>query len=294
MLKLGEKQNLVVTRRTAFGVYLAEAGTDGKASGYDPARRQRSTGEEVLLPKAQVPEDAGIGTELEVFLYKDSQDRLIATTAEPMLTLYHTAVLRVKEVGRIGAFLDWGLPKDLLLPFHEQTVRVREGDDALVALYIDKSGRLCATMKVYHYLHKHSPYQIDDMVRGRIYEISGNFGVFVAVDDKFSALIPKKEAAGTFHVGDIIEARVTDVKEDGKLDLSVRKKAYLQMDEDAEAVLQVIREYEGVLPFGEKVSPELIAREFGLSKNAYKRALGRLLSKGLIEIGENRIYLKEN
>ena len=291
MLKLGEKQTLVISRKTSFGVYLREEAAPEKKTG--PKHITGAKQQEVLLPRAQVPEGADTGTKVEVFLYKDSQDRLIATTAEPALTLYHTAVLRVKEVGRIGAFLDWGLPKDLLLPFHEQTVRVREGDEVLAALYVDKSERLCATMKVYHYLHKHSPYQVDDMVKGRIYEISGNFGVFVAVDDKFSALIPKKEAAGHFVVGDIIEARVTDVKEDGKLDLSVRKKAYLQMEDDARTVLQVIREYEGVLPFGEKVSPELIAREFGLSKNAYKRALGRLLSQGLIEIGENRIYLKD-
>ena len=179
MLKLGEKQELEIKRRTTFGVYLGEA--DGQ--------------EQVLLPKREVPECAEIGTKLTVFLYKDSEDRMIATLQEPAITLFHTAVLRVKEVSRIGAFLDWGLPKDLLLPFHEQTWRVKTGDECLVALYADKSSRLCATMKVYPYLRKHSPYQVNDMVTGRIYEISGNFGVFVAVDDRYSALIPKKEAA---------------------------------------------------------------------------------------------------
>jgi predicted RNA-binding protein (virulence factor B family) len=208
---------------------------------------------------------------------------------EPMLTLYHTAVLKVIEVGRIGAFLDWGLEKDLLLPFHEQTTRVSAGDEVLVALYVDKSSRLCATMNVYPYLKTQSPYQIGDQVKGRIYETSENFGIFVAVDDIYSALIPKREAAGTFVIGNVIDARVTNVKEDGKLDLSPRKKAYLQMDEDADLVLRVIDEFEGVLPFNDRVSPEIIQREFGLSKNAFKRAVGRLLKEGRIQITENRI-----
>ena len=276
MLRLGEKQELTIEKLVDFGAYLTD-GTD-----------------RVLLPRKEVPEDAGTGDALVVFLYRDSKDRMIATTREPMLTLYHTAVLRVKEVGKIGAFLDWGLEKDLLLPFREQTRRVKTGEECLVALYVDKSKRLCATMNVYRYLGKHSPYQIGDIVEGRIYETSDNFGLFVAVDDRYSALIPKKETAGTkdLKIGDIISARVTDVKEDGKLDLSVRKKAYLQMEDDAELVMQVIDEFDGVLPFGEKVSPAVIERELGLSKNAFKRALGRLLKQDRIEIGENRIYRK--
>ena len=275
MFRLGERQELTVEKRVSFGVYLGEGEE-----------------ERVLLPAKEVPEGTAVGDRLEVFLYKDSKDRLIATLRTPALTLYHTAVLPVKDVGKIGAFLDWGLEKDLLLPFHEQTRKVKEGDEVLVALYIDKSSRLCATMNVYPYLGKHSPYQINDQVKGRIYETSDNFGVFVAVDDRYSALIPRREAQGTFHIGDIIEARVTDVKEDGKLDLSVRKKAYLQMEDDAAAVLKVIEAYDGVLPFGEKVSPEIIRREFGLSKNAFKRAVGRLLKEDKIELTENRIFLK--
>lgn len=276
MLRLGEKQSLKIVKKVDFGVYLAEA--EGE--------------EKVLLPKKEVPEGRQIGDELEIFLYKDSKDRLIATTREPKVTLGKFALLKVKEVSRIGAFLDWGLDKDLLLPFKEQTRRVREGEECLAALYIDKSSRLCATMNVYPYLKKNSPYQINDTVKGRIYETSDNFGVFVAVDDEYSALIPKREAAGNFSIGDVIEARVTNVKEDGKLDLSVREKAYLQMDEDAELVMKVIDEFDGVLPFNDKVSPEVIKREFGLSKNAFKRAVGRLLKQGKIEITENRILKK--
>ena len=203
-----------------------------------------------------------------------------------------TAVLKVKQVTKIGAFLDWGLEKDLLLPYHEQTLRVREGEDVLVALYVDKSSRLCATMKVYHYLSTRTPYVAGDVVKGRVYEISERFGVFVAVDDKYSALIPAREAAGKYRPGKILELRVTEVKEDGKMNVSDRQKAYLQLNEDAEMVLGVIDEFAGVLPFDDKVSPEVIKREFGLSKNAFKRAVGHLLKEGKIEIREKRIYRK--
>ncbi len=277
MLRLGEKQRLKIVKKVSFGVYLAEE--EGQ--------------EKVLLPMKETPEGCELGDELEVFLYKDSRDRLIATAREPALTLGQIGLLRVKETGKIGAFLDWGLDKDLLLPFRQQTRRVRQGEECLAALYIDKSSRLCATMNVYPYLKTNSPYRIGDTVTGRVYETSENFGVFVAVDDMYSALIPKREAAGSFEIGEILKARVTDVKEDGKLDLSVREKAYIQMEEDARLVLQVIDEFAGVLPFGDKVSPEIIKREFGLSKNAFKRAVGRLLKQGKIELKDDRIYRKK-
>ena len=277
MLRLGEKQRLKIVKKVSFGVYLAEE--EGE--------------EKVLLPMKETPEGCELGDELEVFLYKDSRDRLIATTREPALILGQIGLLRVKETGKIGAFLDWGLDKDLLLPFRQQTRRVRQGEECLAALYIDKSSRLCATMNVYPYLKTNSPYRIGDTVTGRVYETSENFGVFVAVDDMYSALIPKREAAGSFEIGEILKARVTDVKEDGKLDLSVREKAYIQMEEDARLVLQVIDEFAGVLPFGDKVSPEIIKREFGLSKNAFKRAVGRLLKQGKIELKDDRIYRKK-
>lgn len=279
MIELGKKQTLTVVKTVDFGVYLAEKNDkEGKDS--------------VLLPAKQVPAGTKAGDELTVFIYKDSKDRLIATTREPMLQVGQTAVLKVSQVTRIGAFLNWGLEKDLLLPYHEQTTRLQEGKDVLVALYIDKSQRLCATMKVYHYLSTRTPYVVGDQVKGRVYEISGNFGVFVAVDDKYSALIPAREAAGKYRPGEILDLRVTEVKEDGKMNVTDRQKAYLQIEEDAESVLSVIDEFAGVLPFDDKASPEVIKREFGLSKNAFKRAIGHLLKEGKIEIKERRIYKK--
>lgn len=277
MIELGRKQTLQVVKKVEFGVYLGENVQAGEK-------------ERVLLPGRQVPEGTGVGDCLEVFIYKDSSDRLIATTKIPLITLHQTALLTVVEVGKIGAFLDWGLEKDLLLPFREQTNRVQKGQQVLVGLYVDKSSRLCATMKVYPYLKQNSPYVLGDEVDGRIYEISDNFGVFVAVDNEYSGLIPKKEAQGEYRPGEQIRCRVTSVREDGKLNLSPRKKAYEQIGEDAKLVLKVLDEFAGVLPFDDKVSPEVIKREFGLSKAAFKRAVGHLLKEKQIEIKDKRIF----
>ncbi len=277
MIKLGEKQTLQVVKKVEFGVYLG----DGE-----------NKEERVLLPAKQAPDGVQTGDRLEVFIYRDSKDRLIATTAEPKITLHQVARLRVAQVGRVGAFLDWGLEKDLLLPFKEQTRKVTAGEECLAALYIDKSDRLCATMNVYPYLEKDSPYRKDDMVEGTIYEISENFGAFVAVDDRYSALVPKKEYYGNARIGDRVSARVTAVKEDGKLDLSLRAKAYLQIEKDAEKVLSVIDSFDGALPFTDKASPEVIRREMQMSKNEFKRAVGHLLKEGRIEITERAIRVK--
>lgn len=275
----GKKQTLVMIKRVEFGIYLAET--------------MKDTENKVLLPKKQVPADMEVGDPIDVFLYKDSNDRPIATVKEPKLTLGQTARLRAVSVGKVGAFLDWGLEKDLFLPYREQTTQVKAGDEVIAALYLDKSERLCATMKVYPYLQKESPYQKDDVVTGMVYEISHNFGAFVAVDDKYSALIPKKELYGELHVLQQISARVTGVKEDGKLDLGIRQKAHLQMSEDADKVLALLREKKGFLPLHDKSSPEQIRETVGMSKNEFKRAIGRLYKEHLITLESDGIRLKK-
>lgn len=275
MIELGKKQILTIIKKVDFGVYLADVTEDAQ--------------EKVLLPAKQVPEDAEVNDNLTVFVYRDSKDRLIATTKTPMLEVGQVAFLTVNQVGKFGAFLDWGLEKDLLLPFKEQTTPVQTGDQCLVYLYIDKSNRLCASMKVYHYLRTDSPYKKDDKVEGIVYEISSNFGVFVAVDNCYSALIPKSEPAEGIKVGDKICARITEVKEDGKLSLSVREKAYIQMNADAEKLLALIEKEGGELPFSDKADPELIREKTGMSKNEFKRAAGNLYKQRLILIEKGRI-----
>lgn len=271
MMKLGKRQVLTVVKKVDFGVYLG------------------SDEERVLLPKRQVPEGIEQGDPVEVFLYKDSDDRLIATTNEPKIELGELAVLDVVDTGKFGAFLDWGLEKDLFLPFKQQTAKVEKGDQCLVSLYVDKSQRLCATMRVYELLSTDSPYQKDDEVQGIIYDVSDNFGTFVAVDNQFSALIPKKDSFGNLRVGQVVTARVAAVKPDGKLDLSIKDKIPMQMDKDAELILQKMEKRGGVLPFTDKADPELIKKEFNMSKNAFKRAIGRLLKERKIQINENNI-----
>ncbi len=275
MIKLGEKQKLIIVKKVDFGVYLAQS--------------EETAEDKVLLPAKQVPENAQLKDSLEVFVYRDSKDRLIATTNTPKLVMGQVAELTVSQVSKFGAFLDWGLEKDLLIPFKQQLVKLQPGDNVLVSLYIDKSGRLCATMNVYPNLRADSPYKKDDQVRGRVYTISEEFGAFVAVDNIYSALIPKKEMYGNVRVGEDITARVVQVKPDGRLSLSIRDKAYLQIEKDAQEILSIIDSYDGVLPFNDKVSPEIIKRETGMSKNEFKRAVGNLLKAGKIEIKEKVI-----
>ena len=275
MIRLGEDQELVVVKKVEFGIYLAE-------------NSQSET--RVLLPAKQVPKEIGLGDKMTVFVYKDSKDRMISTTQTPKLKLGEFAPLTVVSVQKIGAFLDWGLEKDLFLPYKEQIGKVQQQDQVLVRLYIDKSKRLCASMKqIYEMLELNSPYQRGDMVSGRVYEFSDNFGAFVAVDDRYSALIPRHEDHSFLRIGDCIEARVTGVKPDGKLDLTLPEKAYMQMDQDAKRVLEILEEYAGVLPFNDKASPEIIMRETKMSKNAFKRAVGRLYKEHQIEITEKCI-----
>lgn len=281
MIILGKKQKLIVAQKVDFGVYLAES-------------VEAASEEKVLLPGRQVPEGIGEGDELEAFIYRDSMDRLIATVHEPLLELGQTAVLEVADTGRIGAFLNWGLEKDLLLPFREQTAQVQKGDRCLVALYEDKSHRLCATMKVYHYLETQSPYKAGDMVKGRVYETSKNFGVFVAVDDRYSALIPKSEAQGNYRINEILDLRVTRVKEDGKLNVSARKKAPEQLSEDAEKIFQVMERSGGSLPLDDKSDPAQIKARLGLSKAAFKRAVGHLMKEGKIVQQPGKISIKQD
>lgn len=282
-MRLGCTQTLVVVKKTDFGLYLTDIEKKDD--------KNRDTKDEVLLPKNQVTGDMKPGSEIEVFLYKDSEDRMIATKIEPLIKVGEIKKLKVKEVTKIGAFLDWGLPKDLLLPFKEQIYDIKAGDDILVTMYVDLSDRLCATMDLYSRLSLLPPYQKDDMVKGTVYQIHEQFGAYVAVDNKYSALVPKKELHKELKAGDEIEARVLEVKEDGKLDLSLRQKAYVQMDSDSEVILRKLKSAGGNLPYQDKSDAEEIKKEFNMSKAAFKRAIGRLYKERVIVIEKDGIRL---
>ena len=281
MIELGVKQKLYIDHKTDFGVQLSDT----------PERNGKS--DCVLLPKKQVPQNAKIGDEVEVFEYRDSKDREIATTNMPKLQLGELAVLQVAQVNNIGGFMYWGLEKDLLLPYSEQVVKVQKGEKYLVGLYIDKSDRLCATMKVYDFLRTDSPYKTDDIVEGTVYGKNPEYGVFVAVDNKYNGMLQNKEIVRKLKIGEKVQARVLSVREDGKLNLSLREKAYLQMDVDSAKILEKLKENDGFLPYHDKSAPEDIRSEFGMSKNEFKRAIGRLYKSKKIKISKTGIELTE-
>ena len=273
MIELGRKQTLYIDHTTDFGVYLCEEKELGK----------RGT-ECVLLPRRQVPKGAGKGSAVEVFIYKDSQDRLIATVNMPKLLLGEIALLEVLEVNKVGAFLDWGLEKDLLLPYSEQVIKVKKGEKYLVGLYVDKSERLCGTMKIYDFLRTDPAYKEGDEVRGMVFGKNPEYGVFVAVDNLYNGMIPQNEVIRNLRIGDIVEARVLTVREDGKMSLSLREKGYIQMDIDSVNIMEKLEENDGFLPYHDKSSPDEIRAEFGMSKNEFKRAIGRLYKNRKIVI----------
>lgn len=275
MIQLGKIQKLQVTRHSDFGVYMNT-----------PGNREQ---EDILLPRKQVPEGTDVGDEVEVFVYRDSEDRLIATTDTPKLTVDGLAYLEVVDTTRIGAFLDWGLQKDLLLPFKQQEGKVEKGKSYLVGLYVDKSDRLCATMKIYDVLSCQSPYKVNGRVKGIVYRIQPDLGVLVAVEGNFHGLIPNQEIFGAFKVGDQVEARIKKVRPDGKLELSTRKQLLGQMEVDAKAIMDALEKCGGKLPLHDKSAPEAIKKELGMSKASFKRAVGRLLKEGAITVTDTGI-----
>lgn len=295
MIQLGKEQDLEVLRITSIGAYLGEkrdpldvftrTGSGNSASITDKT--------DILLPKNEIKGLIEVGETIRAYVYLDSEDRPIATLHAPVLSIGTIAPLTVKDVGKIGAFLDWGLPKDLFLPYKEQNGRVKPGDRVLVTLYVDRSKRLCATMKLYKHLHLDSEYKTGDRVKGMVYEVSDRFGAYVAVDNLFSALIPTKELMRNVHVGEELTLRVSRVLPDGKLELSMREPAHLQIMADCETILNKLNDsYIGYLPFSDSSDSEAIKAEFGMSKNSFKRAIGHLMKEGKIEIKENGIKLK--
>lgn len=273
MMHLGKYQTLIIDHFASAGAYLKESGG----------------AETVLLPGKEIPEGAQIGDLLTVFLYKDSEDRLIATTAKPKITAGEMALLTVKQTSPIGAFLDWGLSKDLLLPFKETKGELKPGQQVLVTLYVDKSARLAASMRVDKLLSAESPYQEGDQVQGIVYAVKEEIGAFVAVDGRYYGLIPRQELYERLNPGDTVSARVLKRRPDGKLNLSPRKKAYAQLGEDAAIIWQHLEETGGILGVGDKSDAALIKAELSMSKNAFKRAAGHLMKEGKIRVYDDRI-----
>lgn len=263
--------NLKVIQNTEIGAFL-DLGNNKK----------------VLLPFAEQTVRPEVGEEITVYLYEDKGGRATATMRKPILKDGDVGILKVAEVTKIGAFLNNGVPKQILVPFREQICTPSEGDDVLVYIYRDKSGRQAATMRVYKFLDNNSPYKVDDKVQGFIYEINPKLGVFVAVDNKYFGMIPISEVYTKYKYGDIVEARVTKVREDGKLDLSGREKAYIAIEQDAEAVMYELKRNNGKLPYADKADAAFIEETYAMSKNQFKRAVGHLFKQKLIMVDREK------
>lgn len=278
MIRLGKIQELEIKRFTSVGAYLNDA---------------EENGDDVLLPKSQLPEGAKVGDNIKVFVYRDSKDRIISSTRMPLAQVGEIKKLTVISSSKIGYFLDWGMEKDLFLPFSETVGSVEKFKSYLVALYIDKSDRLAATMKVKDYLSTDAPYKENDKAVGTIYSINRDIGAFVAVDNKYDGLIQKKNIFGVLEMGEEIEVRINKVHDDGKLDLSLRERGYVQMEEDSKIILTKLKEKGGFLPLNDSSHPNEIKKELHMSKSGFKRAVGKLFKDGIIQITSEGISLKK-
>ena len=264
----GETYSLKVDETTGYGAFLSAG-----------------DGSRVLLPFSEMPEERpSVGDTVEVTIYEDKGGRLTATMHSPILKEGETGVLTVAAVTKIGVFVDNGMPKQTLVPFRELLHTPNQGDRILVYIYKDKSGREAATMRVYKHLQRMPDVKADDHVEGFVYEVNKDLGVFVAVDDKYYGMIPSHENFSNLRYGDRISARVARVREDGKLDLLLRDKLYQTANTDADRILDELKARGGSLPYADKGDADEIRNTFSMSKNQFKRALGYLYKKRLIEI----------
>ena len=282
MIKIGKRQKMIVDRFTSVGAYLTEVEKEG----------EEIEDISILLPNNELEErELKEGDEVEVLIYMDSEDRPVATFRKTEALVGTLAKLEVTDVNpKLGAFMDWGLKKELLLPRGQQEIQVEVGKKYLVGIYEDSKGRLSVTMKIYKFLLPSTSIKKNDIVSGTVYRIEPNIGVFVAVEDRYFGLIPKIEYFKDYKVGDEIEARVIRVREDGKIDLTPRERAYIQIDEDAELILGKMRLLGDSFGFTDKSSPEEIIDYFNMSKKAFKRAMGNLLKNGKVEKNEKGYY----
>lgn len=280
MIKLGEMQELEVMKKVDFGVYL-KSSDDEKGD------------DKILLPKKQVPENIEIGDKITVFVYRDSNDRIISTVNRPKIVIGEIGFLKVVEISQIGAFLNWGLEKDLFLPYREQIGEIRNNGEYMVGLYVDKSDRLCATMNLFKVLRTDSPYNVNDEVKGTVFSLKRGLGAMVAVEGKYLGLIHEGEILKPLRSGDTVEVRVSNIKEDGKLDLSLKDAPKLQIDRDGDRIFNELAKNKGFLPINDNSSPEKVIEILGMSKSSFKKGVGRLLKRGILEITRDGIKLTD-
>lgn len=275
MIKLGDYNTMKIVKSVDFGLYL-----DGGNAG------------EILLPTRYVPKNAKIGDELEVFIYLDQDEKLVATTLHPLAKVGDIACLEVAWVNEYGAFLNWGLMKDLFCPFREQKMRMQKGYHYVVYIKEDEeSHRLIATAKVDKYLYSdRPPYKHGDAVDILIWQKT-DLGFKAIVDNHYQGLIYEDQIFQPLHTGDRMTAYVDHIRQDNKIDITLQPTGRRQTEEFSEVLLRYLQENEGHCDLGDKSPSELIADRFKVSKKVYKKAVGDLYRRRLITISDNGIDL---
>ncbi len=279
MIRLGEHQTLTIKRMTSVGAYLSFKEED----------------DDVLLPKKYLNPNSQIGNEIDVFIYKDHEQRLIATTLKPKITLNSFALLTVKSVSPIGVFLDWGLEKDLFLPFAEQKRKLNVGDKQMVYLYIDeKTNRLAASAKLNKFLSKIPPaYPIGEEVAIIVFEATP-LGYNVIVNNKYKGLVYHNECHTPLRYGQPLKGYIKQIREEGGIDISISALGVKRLADGTQTLLSKLTKSGGFLNLNDDSSPDEIAQKLNMSKKTFKRSLGILYKQGQIEMIENGIKLKNN
>lgn len=276
MIEIGKTNTLKVARTSEQGFYLV--GEDPKAS--------------VLLPNKYIPEGLQIGNTIDVFIYKDSSDLIIATTLKPKIDLHGFACLEVVDVSKVGVFLDWGLEKDLMVPFTEQKKRMRKGEFYLVYLYLDEdSDRLAASCKVDHFLERENlTVQVGDEVELLIGE-STEVGVNVIINDLHKGLLFHNEIYKDVKPGNRVKGYIKNIREDKKIDVSLQKQGFGNIEDTAQQVLDILAKNDGFLHLNDNSHPDEIADRMQMSKKSFKKAIGTLYRQKMILITDDGIQL---
>lgn len=279
MINIGDFNKLKVVRKADFGYYL-DAGTG-------------RTSDDVLLPnKSALGNELNIDDEVEAFIYRDSKDRLIATLKKPLATVGELAYLKVISTTKIGSFVDFGLERDILVPFKEKLYGLLNNKSYLFYIYLDKTGRIAATTDIDRYLEDTDKYSIGDSVTGTVYGFQTNKSVMVAVDNMYKGVILKNEYYSDINHGDVLDLTVIKIYEDGKLGLTPRKAGKIQRTELQDTILEYLKDHGGFMPFNDKSSPDEIYDTFNVSKNNFKNSLGGLMKRNLIVQDEKGTKLK--
>ncbi|NNF99417.1 MAG: hypothetical protein HKM93_08565 [Desulfobacteraceae bacterium] len=276
MINIGSYNELVVEREVDFGLYL------------------NKKPEEVLLPRKYVPKNTNIGDTLRVFVYLDSEERPVATTLEPKAVVGECAYLRATDITAFGAFLDWGLEKDLLVPGKEQPVKMKKGKKYVVKVCRDeKDGRIYASANI----KRHCQDQSADLTPGQkvellIYNLT-DFAFTAVIDNNFTGILYKDQLFESIRIGDRRIGYIHKIRDDGKIDLTLKQPGYHSIKESSDIVLSYLKENDGVIPYHDKSTPEEIKRAFSMSKKEFKRAIGKLYKNGIITIADQGIRLRQ-